>query len=207
MRLNETANREAIDKTAVRVASFVYLDIPGDPVRANTSALDVVTGGHTWTGIGQFGGIQVIAEDTEINAAPIQLSLSGIPSALLTDILTADYRNRAVELSLGFFDQDWVLLAPLESIWTGVIDSAQVKVGTEFAEIVLTCENELSFLIGRPIPIRYTDQEQRKRFAGDRFFQLLPSQFNLSLEWGGTVTNMGGGGGSGDDLPRERNLA
>ena len=191
MRLNEVVSRETVAKTAIRAATFVHLAIPGDPVYANTSALNVVTGGHTWVGVGQLGGVELIAEDTQINGAPIRLTLSGVPSTMLTEILTADYRNQSANVYLGFFDQDWVLLGPLEPIFSGVIDSAQLSVDDSSATVTMTCENELSFLIGRPIPIRYTDQEQRKRFTGDVFFNLLPAQFDLQQEWGGVYVSGG----------------
>ena len=197
MRLSEVANQEAVVKTAVRTSTFVYIDIPGDPVRVNTSALDVVAGGYTWTGAGTLAGVEAVSEDTAIIGAPVKLTLSGIPSTLLTEIQTADFRNRAVEISLGFFDQDWVLLADLEPLWSGVADYAQMTVDEGSASITLTCENELSALIGRPIPIRYTDQEQRRRFTGDRFFEMLPLMFDRQIQWGGGFVAGGSGGGRG----------
>ena len=199
-RLIETANREAVAKTAVRAATFVFIDIPGDPVRVNTSALNIETGGFTWTGTGTLGGVELMSEDTQIIGAPVRLTLSGIPSALLTTIQTADYRNRTVEIYAGFFDQDWRLLTGLENMWSGVVDFASMSVGESTSTIILTCENTLAALVNRPIPIRYTDQEQRRRFPGDNFFSLLPAMFDLQIEWGGVRVSGGGGTSPSDDF-------
>ena len=203
-RLNESANRQAIAATAVRAATFVYIDIPDDPVRVNTSALNIVTGGHTWDGTGALGFVEMVSEDTQIIGAPVRLTLSGVPSALLTDIQTADYRNRRVEVMIGFFDQDWRLLTSLEPVWSGIVDYAHLSVSSGSATVALTCENELAALVGRPIPVRYTDQEQRRRFDGDTFFALLPAMFDLQIEWGGTRVGGGGGGGLQVDWGRQR---
>lgn len=202
MRFQHAANRQALEKASVRVATFLFLDFD-DPVRLNSSPRDVVTGGRTWLGKGALGGVDVIGEDTELNGAPIKINLSGVDPDLVPSVLVEDYRNRRVEISLGFFSQDWTLLAPPELLWEGVIDSASVAVSSESAAISLTCENQLAFLIGRPIPVKYTDQEQRKRFPGDKFFSLLPAQFNLRLEWGG-ASFVGSNGGRTYVDPRER---
>lgn len=193
-RFSAAGNSEAAAASNVRMATFAHIALP-TPVYANNSPLDVVTTDTspniTWTGVGQLGRINVIREDTEINAAPVTLSLSGIPSTMLTSLLEDDYRNEAVNIYIGFFDQEWRLIAGLAPIFQGVIDSASLTVGEGTAEITLVCENQLSYLIGRPIPIRYTDQEQRKRYSGDLFFSLLPAQFNVEIEWGGHVVSGG----------------
>jgi hypothetical protein len=106
--------------------------------------------------------------------------------------MTEVYQNRDVTLYLGFVSQSTgALVATPETIWEGRMNQMSFKIDSGSAVVELTCEHRLR---REPRIARYTDEDQRALFAGDRFFDLTYSIPGFISKWGARDTFYGGGG-------------
>lgn len=80
---------------------FVWLDWPGAAVRAHTGVGDIVWGGHTWHGVGNFGGVTTPDEAGSMVATEATVSLVA-GAAEMDGYLDDAIRNRSGEIYLGF---------------------------------------------------------------------------------------------------------
>lgn len=157
-------------------------------------------GGDTYVGVGSFGGIESSDEQIELVAKPITLSLSGVDSSIVSSAMTEDYQNKPVTIYLGFLNDSNAFVATPEIVWEGRMNQMQVSISKGTGSIKLSCEYRLR---REPIIARFSDQDQKLAFPGDRFFDLLPTIANYAGKWGqrdvrgGNRGSSGGGGGGG----------
>ena len=207
MRYGELVNRQAISKSALKSATFLFMDFTDGAVHLNSSPMDVVAMGETWAGGGSFGGFSGLVEDTQLRGVPIEIAISGVSPVLVPTLRVSDFRGRAAKIYEGYFSQDWTLLADPELVFSGVMDHARYTVSATEARVSLVCESQWAYYYGRPIPVKYTNEEQQRRFAGDRFFEFLPAQFDMQIDWGGKIVQMGGIRPGDQSQPYERTEA
>lgn len=140
-------------------------------------------GGRDYLGTGSLGTIGTIGEGSDGSAIGMTVSLSGIAPDLADDILTQPYRGAVFEVFVGALEADFVtLVAPPKLLWRGHVDTVSLTDGEQMA-LTITAESRMRDQ-GRPRIRRYTDQEQQRRYPGDKFFQYLASLAEINLVWG-----------------------
>ena len=141
-------------------------------------------GNNTYIGIGDVLSISDVEEGQDISAKGLTLTLTGIPSNLLTHALNTPYQGRLCNVHMGFID--WS--APIDKvgmlIFSGYMDQMTIDEGPETSTITTTVESKLIDL-ERPRTRRYTSENQKQRFSGDKAFDFVESLQNLRLQWGG----------------------
>ncbi len=178
---------------------FAELDFASGFVRVHTGVGSYTFQSNTYSGIGQFGTIEVIKESTALRPQPVRLVLSGVDNSLMTTATTDDFHGRAATIYVGFLDEDQTLIADPELLWEGRMDTMSISLGESTGAISLQCENRLARW-DTPNMARYSDEDLQSRFAGDRFFDQLHNMMDLTLQWGGRAV-LPGGGGRGRDGP------
>lgn len=105
---------------------MAYLDWPSGAVRAHSGRGPIAWGGHTWDGVGSFGGVSVPAEAVGLGAFGAELALYGLPQELLA-LLDEPVRNRPARIWLGTVTEPGgnVLVAEPIEITDGYIDAAR----------------------------------------------------------------------------------
>lgn len=161
---------------------------------------------QTWVGLGKFGGISPLPETTEVRADGVQLSLSGIPSDLVTHALEEIRQGKACLVYFGCLDESGNVIADPFKAFAGRTDTANIDEGGDTSTIVINVENSLIDL-SKPHERRYTHDDQQIDFPGDLGFQFVPSLQEKNVVWGkgapiargtgnsGGGVNPGGGGG------------
>lgn len=76
---------------------FLSIDWPGDPLWLHSGHGIISWDGRTWLGVGKEASASVPAETMGMAAAPVKLTLSGLPSAIW-EALEAPIRNRDAEM-------------------------------------------------------------------------------------------------------------
>lgn len=176
---------------------FGYFDFYGGAVRLCTDNKDVTWDGHTWRGFGELIGVQPVEESKELRANKMAFSLNGIPSTLIAELLAYRCRGRACKLWVGGYSSGSVVADPL-LLFSGRMGQPRIIDHGEKSDITVTAESRLADL-QRPRERRYTDEDQKYHYPGDRGFEFVAQLQNKEIAWGqsNSTTNPSAGGGQG----------
>lgn len=166
----------------------------------------LTVGGVTYTGTGQLMQISELSETAEISAKGATITLSGIPSNLISLALTEPYQGRVCEIYFGAIDANRVYLTDedgnyilnedssridisigdpndIVEVFTGYMDQMNIDEGAETSTIGLAVESKLIDL-ERPRVFRYTDANQKSRFPNDKGFEFVEDLQDKRFNWG-----------------------
>lgn len=194
----------AITSEAYRPFFAVKAELDSTTLALWTGVGEIAISGTTYSGVGTFLEIGDVEETAEISAKGLQLSLSGIPSDLLSLALSEPYQGRLLTLFFGITDQQRTFLlqengsfllledgdriiqdnddAPAQ-IFKGYIDQMTIEEGAETSTIAVSVENKLIDL-ERAKTLRYTDESQKARFPNDKGFQYVSDLQDKKFNWG-----------------------
>ena len=203
-RIVSADNATEADKPSIIAVVMADLDFVSGMVRIHDGSGNLVSGGNTYLGAGQFAGVDVIDENIDIVARGIKLTLSGVDSAFVSPTMTEVYQNRTVTLYLGFVNSaTGALIDTPETIWEGRMNQLAFKINNGTAVVELTCEHRLR---REPRIARYTDEDQQVAFAGDKFFDLMFSIPGFIGKWGARDTGYYGSGPPAPFPPRQEQV-
>jgi hypothetical protein len=145
----------ALSKTPLYPIVLLYLDWPTGPVRVHSNVGTLNWDGHDWTGIGNFGAIQMPGEETGLISQPAQLRLVGAPDEL-DDYLDDPIRDRDGEVFFGVVTERAgnALIGNPFSIYVGYMDAMRETVEADNG--VLRRDLVIN-LAGGPSQRAYTD--------------------------------------------------
>lgn len=164
----------------------VDLNFDSTPVHAWTGLGEITISGNTYTGVHDLLQISEVQETQEVAARGMTISLSGIPSDLLTLAITQPYQGRTCKVLLGFMTS-WEspdTNPDTMEVFSGYMDQMTIEQGPETSTVKLTVESRLIDL-ERPRNRRYTSSNQQIRFSGDKAFDFVENLQNQRLTWGG----------------------
>jgi hypothetical protein len=154
---------------------------PGPP----TDPTSTFPYGETFIGLGWFGGVASVPQTSEGVAQNITLTLSGIPTELLTDAIDQVRETGIATLWLGFLLADGannnLVGDPLQD-FQGALDVPTITEGAATSSVSITAENPLVDL-NRPSNRRFTDVDQQLIYPGDLGFQGVGSLQGQYLGW------------------------
>jgi hypothetical protein len=178
------------------------------PIRRYCTAMqsvywDEAGGGELeYEGLGNLAEISALGETNELAAQTIQLSVSGIPNDIITDIFSDEYIGNPVYIWYGTLDWETFAIEGGQSgpvlVFAGHMDHANFEFG-ETASVTLNATSRLADW-ERPRGGRF-NQGYQKVYVDptDTGFQYVQALQNKQISWGGrlfpTSTGTGGGGG------------
>jgi hypothetical protein len=185
----------AITQPVVPLAFFAELQFASGTVRMWSGFGTKSWNGQNWSGAGDFGGLSPVDESTEVRAAGLAFTLSGIPSNSIALALGDSYRGRPCKLWMAILD-DAEAIVGAHQIFAGRMDVMKIDDTGETATISVQAESRLVDL-RRPRSLRYTDAEQQRLFAGDVGLEYVAKLAEKPLFWGvpapgGTAPGYGG---------------
>ena len=166
----------------VRPVILARLDFASGSVRACSAPFNVGHEGETYTGVGNLGAISTVPEGAELQSYAVELTLSGIPSDLVTLALADQYQGREARLFLALLDEGHRLIGVPMLVFRGQMDTLDIELG-KTATLTLIVQNRLADW-ERPRLRRYTHEDQQSEFPGDRGFEFVPQMAEKSIYWG-----------------------
>ena len=159
--------------------------------------------GTEWLGAGQLLEISSVEETQEMAAKGATVTLSGIPSELLSLALQKPYQGRVCNIYFGNFTRGrmlqeggaFILLEDgskialevsktgFNELFSGYMDQMNIEEGAESSTIELTVENKLINL-ERARVARFTSNYQKSRFANDKGLDFVESMQDKTIPWG-----------------------
>jgi len=167
---------------------------------------DLTVASVTYTGTGRLLQISELSETAEISAQGATLTLSAIPSELISLALTEPYQGRLCQIFFGAIDANRQYLVAedgtyilaedtsridlssgdpneIVEVFSGYMDQMNIEEGAETSTIGLSVESKLIDL-ERPRVFRYTDANQKARFPNDKGFEFVEDLQDKRFTWG-----------------------
>lgn len=163
----------------------------------------ILEDGTEWIGLGQLLNISSIEETSEMAVKGASISLSGIPSELLSLALSEPYQGRVAKVYFGTFQQGSVLQESasyillqngsrinLEStstgfneLFSGYMDQMNIEESGDTSTIEMAVENKLIDL-ERARVARYTSGYQKSVYPNDLGMDFIEDLQDKQIPWG-----------------------
>jgi hypothetical protein len=179
-----TALGNALQADRVQPVILAKINAASGDLRVWSGIGDLTYNSETYTGVGTFGGVTEVEENTELGAAGVTFSLTGVTSEMLAIALGEIQHNRPATVWLGALDlSTGALIADPYELFTGQTDVPTIEEGGETSTITLTAENKLIDL-DRARTRRYTTEDQQIDDPTDLGFEFVPSLQDATVVWG-----------------------
>tara|TARA_R110002126_G_scaffold76134_2_gene190412 strand:- start:1677 stop:2357 length:681 start_codon:yes stop_codon:yes gene_type:complete len=171
----------------------------------------LVYNGQDYYGTGNLLDISSVEESTEIGAKGATLTLSGVPSEVISLALTEAYQGRTCNIHFGLIQkgslelessqeilQDYIkledggkitlerVIVDLTQLFTGYMDQMSIDEGPDTSTVQLKVENKLIDLERARIG-RFTSQHQKSIYPEDKGLDFVESLQDTTLNWGRSV--------------------
>lgn len=167
---------------------------------------DLTVGNVTYLGTGQFLQIGEMQETAEIAARGATVTLSGIPSNLISLAISEPYQGRIAKIMFGAVDANKIYLideagdyilredgglidisegdsTPVVEVFSGYIDQMNIEEGADTSSILINIESRLIDL-ERARVFRYTDGSQKTRYPNDKGLEFVEDLQDKQFNWG-----------------------
>lgn len=174
--------QSAIEADQVQPILFFEGEFASGTVRVWSGIGDLGWNSVTWTGVGSLGSISSIDESADIQANGVTVTLSGIPSDLISLALQDSQQGKVGKIYFGFMSDGSVISDPV-LMFEGRLDVPAIQEDGETSVIQITYESRLIDL-QKPRDSLYTSEEQQLRYAGDLGFEFVPALQDAEIVWG-----------------------
>lgn len=171
------------DASVVRPIILVELAFDTGTTRLWSGYGDLTWDSQTWNGAGNLMSIGSLEETTEVRAIGTDITLSGLPSEIVSLALQEDYQGRFATIYLGALDDTGAVISDPVVIFGGRMDVMSIQESGETASISISIENRLIDFERTKIR-RYTDQDQKIDYPNDQGFEFVSSIQQMEIVWG-----------------------
>ena len=152
-------------------------------VRVWSGIGDLTWNSETWSGVGTLGGISSITETSDIQANGLNVTFSGIPSAMISIALGDVVQGKLGKVYFGFMDASNTVIADPVLMFEGRLDVPSIEEDGENAVIQISYESRLIDL-QKPRESRYTHEDQKLQHPTDLGFEFVPALQEQQISWG-----------------------
>lgn len=199
-----TGVSDALEDDVIYPFTAVELQFDGgNVIRLWTGVGTLVFEGQSWVGAGELLDISSIEETADIAAKGATITLSGVPSSVLSLALSEPYQGRIGKVYLGLFktafllkeSSSFILLeggdkinletqdTSLTEVFSGFMDRMTIDEQADSSTIGLSLENKLVTL-ERPRTARYSHEFQRTIDSTDKGLEYVESIQLKEFVWG-----------------------
>lgn len=196
-----TNTLESIEGDVVYPFFAIELNFDSETLRMWTGqGTLVLEDGTQWVGTGQLLDISAIEETAEMAVRGATLTLSGVPSEILSLALSEPYQGRVCNIYFGTFskgsllqeDGPYILLQDggriqleqgISQLFSGYMDQMNIQDGADTATIELKVENKLVDL-ERARVARFTSGYQKSVYPNDKGLDFVESLQDREIFWG-----------------------
>ncbi len=154
----------ALAAPVVRLAVFAELQMSNETLYMWSGLGPITWNGMTFQGVGTLGKVEGISEDTTVEAKGVQISLSGIPSSMISEALDNMRLMQPVNLWLACFTAAGQVISDPVVSFSGLMDKPTIHDDGSTCTITINVENVLVDL-NRPVPRHYTQADQQLDLA------------------------------------------
>lgn len=176
-----TVLSNALDDEVIKPFFAVQFDFDSGPLRVWTGVGEATIDGATYTGTGNLLAISSVEETAEMAVRGATLTMTGIPSSLLSLALQEPYQGRVCTIYFGVIDGS--TYSSLTQLFVGYMDEMNIDEGADFATIEMKVENKLIDL-ERARVRRFSSGYQKTKYPGDRGLDFVEDLQDKEIVWG-----------------------
>ena len=181
MKSISVGQQSALDSAHVVPVYFVRIDFADDDVQYYcTAGATIAWNSYNWLGTGGLVNIEPIRETGAIEAVGLRLTMSGVPTGLISLALQGEIQGRPITFYLGLLDTAGALIGTPVTEYVGRLDTMTIVEGEQEATISVTVESEMVALMS-PAIRRYSNADQQKQYSGDRVFEFVAQMREKAL--------------------------
>lgn len=180
MRTLSAGMQTALDAAHVQTLLFVQVDFTSGTQYYCSAGASIVWNGQTWLGTGGLVGIDPIRESSGVEAVGLRLTMSGVPSALISLALGETIQGRTLTIWAAALDSSNAVIASPLQVFAGRVDTMTIEESGDTANVTVTVESEMVGLMSAAVR-RYTNEDQQKVYAGDKVFEYVPQMVEKVL--------------------------
>jgi hypothetical protein len=164
---------------------LMQLTLPSGSLRFWNGIGDIDFDGNTYTGSANLITFSEITESQSIEANGVKFTLNGISSSIISTVLDSnnELQRGTVDLWMACLDSDGNIITSPFKLFSGNVDTSDIEEAGEVANISISAESKL-IALKRTRVRRYTPEDQKLEYAGDKFFDFVASLQDKNLEWG-----------------------
>jgi hypothetical protein len=179
-----TAVSDALDDEIVKPFFAIEMLFDSSPLRVWTGVGEATIDGNAYTGTGTLLNVSSIEETSEIAVRGATLTLSGMPSEVISLALQEPYQGRVCKIYFGVVDGN--TYSNLTEVFSGYMDEMNIEEGADFGTIELKVENKLIDL-ERARVRRFSSGYQKSVYPGDKGFDFVEDLQDKDIVWGRSV--------------------
>lgn len=174
MRSLSSNGQAAVAAGALAPVLLAEFDLDGGLLALNTTRLNLVISGTTYTGTWGMGQVGMVTNSPG-DMPKLQFSLSGVPSDKIAFARTENVRGRAVRLRTALYSLATRTFTDVVTRYAGWMDVMSISDGRDGAVISVTSESGTRDLL-RPSGFLYSHADQQTIALGDLLFQYQNAQ-------------------------------
>jgi hypothetical protein len=167
---------------------LIKAEFDSGDVRFWTGYNEITFDSEIYTGSGTLLDIQEVTETQELVANSMDIVLNGIPSSLVSLALTEPYQGRPLSVWFGALDSSGAVVSDPYLVFKGKMDIMAIEDDGETAKIAVSSESDLIGLRDSK-ERRYTDEDQKAEYPGDKGFEFVALSQDITLSWGAGRTD------------------
>lgn len=172
-----------LTSASLRPFFAVNLDFSGGAFVTWTGFGDITFDSTTFIGSGEVLNISGVSESGAVQANGVTVTLNGLDSSLVSAALQDDYQGRTATIYLGVLTDTGTVVADPYKVFVGRMDTMSIADDGERATINISCESRLIDLNRNKVR-RFTSEDQKAEFSGDRGLEFVSSLQEKSIRWG-----------------------
>lgn len=148
---------------------------------------DLSWDGETWLSNGWVYGYSTIGETDSIQANGVTITITGIPSELLSMVLSESKHKHTGIIYQSFLDASGDMIADSScpsQLFKGYLDYVEIVDNPQGqSRLVLSYEHEL-IKLGKGVERAYTAEDQKSEYSADKGFDYVASLAKWRGYWG-----------------------
>lgn len=170
----------ALASGAVALVQLVEMLLT-NPLRLNSSGWDLTWNGAAWQGSRGIGSIEPI-EDSPGELRGLRFEMPGIALSDVALVLSEPVQGKTVNVWTAIVDASTAQILDASLEWSGRLDTLALAEDGERATVSATAEH-IGLDLLRPSGVKFSHQDQQRRYPGDRFFEYLIDQADQQITW------------------------
>lgn len=177
--------------SSIQTNLFIKIDIPSYQVLTFSDYFKpYVINGVTYTGLGDLLSVTQTTSSLRATREELTISISGIPSKNITDILNHKIKGSRITVARGFFDPNTAEFINVIGKFIGVISNFSISddlaMGSETGNITLTLisTNVIEMLNNKITGRRTNPTDERLLYPNDASFDRIPGLARSNFNFG-----------------------